>query len=230
MKYLVIATTKKQVEIAKNRVKKFMKDGNEVVILPFGIEAQDKLEDEKLPYKEVRDYFTKDIGDEVLNDAFSIATEWYKAENNEKNRDLSIYNNISLGSISEADMAVVISAMLKDLKIIRMVINVENPNKVLIADDADYRIKTVLAILSMLKIPVDILPTSFLPSNFYNNYMRRCLVRYVKPHVSGYFFRWTGYPRSYWKRINRDKSRPPERGKGNDFRRGKERLNRGGAA
>lgn len=133
---LILVNKKGDVSKIKHILKKY--EGKRIVIVGFGSAVQDKLQSRNISYKTTEDYVTEETYKNLGEEGIPWVKKWsgIKIGNRGNFKEIVNYEDTSLWwFVEEEFMSFFINEIMKNIILLKSIINTENPSRVILFDD-----------------------------------------------------------------------------------------------
>jgi len=186
-KTLIIVNSMSQISKLISEVKKLKSNSNnETILILLNSYAKDKLDEENLNYKTTENYdFCQKLND-LDKKAISWIKKWpnIKIRENENFKELVAYENISLWWLVDVWFYLAssfnyypIKEIIKNIEIIRHIIDIENPDHIIVTDSKSLIGKITILIGNQRKIPISVIESG----TFFN--FKYSAMKFVRPFL-----------------------------------------------
>jgi len=186
-KILIIIHSMSQISKLISEVKKLKENrNNETVLVALNSYAQSKLDEENLNYKATENYELRQKLNDLDKKAISWIKKWpsIKIRKNENFKELVAYENISLWWLVDVWFYLAssfnyypIKEIIKNIEIIRHIIDIEKPNHIIVIDSKSLIGKITILVGNQKKIPISVIESG----TFFN--FKYSAMKFVRPFL-----------------------------------------------
>jgi len=195
-KNLVIISSKFQLFDIVPIIKKLKnKKNTETIVIASNFDIKNTLNKKNIECKLLDDYLNKKTHTKINKSAIRLTDKLNnRSVNGTKIKDLFNYNSVPLWDMERWSILEYLLKVIKYVEALKIIINKENPDKIIINGRNGLLEKTTIAVSTYKKIPVSIVKPNMFYS-FFNNFSR------LKPSFVKYFYQFREPQRYYFSKI-----------------------------